>query len=205
MKQWRCKVCGYIGVGETPPDVCPVCGAGAAAFEEVAGADQAGPEQHHQLQQVLFRIPCGLFMVSAEFDGKPNGMINNTVFQITDAPVQLLLGMDKQHLTTELIQKSQSFAVHFLNPDQLELVKRFGFQSGRELDKFIGLDWRPGETGAPLLATAEGYLECRIRADKTIDAGTHLVFLGEVVKAILKEQVPVLTYQEYRQRKQELW
>ncbi|TCL76516.1 flavin reductase like protein [Hydrogenispora ethanolica] len=97
-----------------------------------------------QLQQVLFRVPCGLFVVSAIRDGHPNDMINNTVFQITDSPLQLLLGMDKRHLTTEYIEAGGAFAVHFLPPDGLSLVKRFGFKPGRETAKFDGLAWRPG-------------------------------------------------------------
>ncbi len=217
MKQWRCTVCGYIHVGDVPPDKCPVCGAGPEYFELMTGVIpgnnsqeignmEAGSETgRNQIQEVLFRIPCGLFVVTTLADGKYNGMINNTVFQITDQPLQILLGMDKTHLTTELIQKSGVFAVIFLKTDQLPLVKRFGFKSGRETDKFAGLSWHPGTNGAPIMDEAAGFLECTVQPGKTWDAGTHLVFLARIISSRIKSDIPVLTYQEYRRRKSELW
>lgn len=216
MKQWRCKVCGYIHVGEAPPEKCPVCGAGPEYFELMTGevsGNQRGTRisedtplaGRNQIQEVLFRIPCGLFIVTTVADGKLGGMINNTVFQITDQPLQMLLGMDKLHLTTELIQKSGVFAVIFMKPDQITMVKRFGFQSGREVDKFAGIGWRPGASGAPVLDEAAGYLECKVESRKTMDAGTHWVFLAKVLTGNIEPEAPVLTYQEYRRRKSELW
>ncbi len=207
MKKWRCVVCGYIFEGDKPPEVCPVCGAGPEFFEEIGQAAGVSEDTRRtqNLQQVLFKVPCGLFMVSAIRAGHPNGMINNTAFQITDSPLQLLLGMDKRHLTTEYIEASGAFVVNFLTPDQLSLVKQFGFKSGRETAKFDGQAWRPGVTGAPILEAAAGYLECRVQPGKTLDAGTHRVFLAELVAGEMDGLTPVLCYQEYRKRKQELW
>lgn len=217
MKQWRCTVCGYIHVGEAPPKKCPVCGAGPEYFElmgEAASGNNQGETRNpgagslanrNQIQEVLFQVPCGLFIVTTAADGKLGGMINNTVFQITDQPQQILLGMDKSHLTTELVAKSGAFAVVFLKPDQLPLVKRFGFQSGREIDKFAGIGWRPGVNGAPILDEAAGYLECEVVSEKIMDAGTHWVFLAKVLTGKIEPEAPVLTYQEYRRRKSELW
>jgi flavin reductase (DIM6/NTAB) family NADH-FMN oxidoreductase RutF len=216
MKQWRCKVCGYIHVGEAPPEKCPVCGAGPEYFElmdvPVSGdplrsrtSGDSTVVSREQIQNVLFKVPCGLFIVTAAAEGKNNGMINNTVFQITDQPLQILLGMDKAHLTGELIQKSGAFAVIFMKPDQITFVKRFGFQSGRTVDKFAGIGWHPGTNGAPVPDGAPGYLECEADLAKTLDAGTHWVFLAKVVNAKIEPEVPVLTYQEYRRRKSELW
>ncbi len=205
MKQWRCKVCGYISVGPEPPEACPVCGVGPEQFEAIE--DEPAPavagDDHRRLQGILFQVPCGLFVVSAARDGRPNGMINNTVFWITDAPLQILVGMDKRHLTSEYVAASGSLAVNILTPDRTDLVKRFGYQSGREIDKFAGIAWHPGVTGSPILEEASGYLECRVRAEKTMDAGTHWVFLAEVVAGELAEKSPIMTYQEYRDWKKE--
>ncbi|HOJ76918.1 MAG TPA: flavin reductase [Bacillota bacterium] len=208
MKKWRCTICGYIHVGDEPIDVCPVCGAGPEFFEEVVepAAEQSGEfKTDRQLQDVLFKVPCGIFVVSSISGDKVNGMINNTLFQITDAPFQVILGMDKRHLTTEYIKESNVFAVNFIGAGQMELVKRFGFKTGREIDKFKDIVWDKGQTGAPLLKESPGYLECKVNPARTMDAGTHLVFLAEVIAGAIKTTTPILSYQEYRARKDELW
>lgn len=216
MKQWRCVICGYIHVGNTPPEKCPVCGAGSEHFELIADStsvndqnikiNQTSITERAALQEVLFQIPCGLLIISTVANGKYNGMINNTVFQITDQPLQLLLGMDKLHLTTELISQSQKFAVMFLRSDQIQLVKQFGFKSGREIEKFNGLAWHLGTTGVPILDDVAGYLECTIQTGKVLDTGTHMVFLAQVVSGMIQPgNQSLLTYQEYRKRKSELW
>ena len=207
MKQWRCRVCGYIHVGDAPPQVCPVCGVGPEFFDELKETVAVPNEIREEAKQALFEIPCGLFVVTSFSNNatpKYNGMINNTVFQITDQPQQVVLGMDKSHLTTDYIQESQSFVINFLIPSQLSLVKLYGYKSGREVDKFAETPWHPGITGAPILAAAAGYLECSVIPSKTIDAGTHLIFLGLVVGAKAAPDGALLTYQEYRRRKNEL-
>jgi flavin reductase (DIM6/NTAB) family NADH-FMN oxidoreductase RutF/rubredoxin len=212
MKKWRCTVCGYIHTGETPPAECPVCGAGADFFEQLVSEtvinqspDSVVETTHAQMQQALFKLPCGLFVISSLNGSKYNGMINNTVFQITDQPLQILLGMDKRHLTTEFIQESKVFAVNFLNPSQMEWVKRFGFKSGREVDKFTDISCRIGVTGAPILEEAPGFLECKVQNQPAMDGGTHLVFLAEVLSASVTTNTEILSYQKYRERKKELW
>ncbi len=208
MKKWRCKICGYIHVGDNLPLECPVCGAGREFFEEISGDPGLTDKSHAEIQKVLFNIPCGLFVVSSfspTRSPKNNGMINNTVFQITDQPLRLILGMDKKHLTTEYIRESGIFAINFLSTSQLPLVKHFGFKSGRELDKYGQIPWNQGTTGAPLLEDAPGYIECRLVSGQEIDAGSHLAFLAEIVAGQWRTGVEVLTYQEYRRRKRELW
>jgi len=196
---WRCTICGYIHTGSEPTAICPICAAGSEYFEKI-GEASIGAEG---LQEVLLKVPCGLFVVSSIYEARPNGMINNTVFQITDAPLQIILGMDKRHLTTEYIKQSGIFAVNFLQLSQLQLVKQFGFKSGREIDKFAGIEWNLGFTGAPILKEAVGYFECRVKSN--MDVGSHLVFLAEVEKGVLPKDVTVLTYQEYREHKHDLW
>jgi flavin reductase (DIM6/NTAB) family NADH-FMN oxidoreductase RutF len=206
MKKWRCKICDYVHAGPNPPDVCPVCGAEAEFFKELEEEIRvASPVDQNNMQKVLLEIPCGLVVVGSRAGERFNGMINNTVFQITNTPLQVVLGMDKTHLTTDYIRESGVFSVNFLSPDQLGMVRTFGFQSGREASKFDGVNWYPGVTGAPVLKGTPGYFECRVDPAKTMDAGTHLAFLAEVSEGSVRSGAKVLTYQEYRERKQELW
>jgi len=79
-------------------------------------------------------------------------------------------------------------------------IGHFGFRSGRELDKFKGLDYKVGLTGAPVvLENSVGYLEAQVIDN--MDAGTHTLFVGKVVDAmIIKDEEP-MTYAYYHQVK----
>jgi flavin reductase (DIM6/NTAB) family NADH-FMN oxidoreductase RutF len=83
--------------------------------------------------------------------------------------------------------------VSVLSRDQLELARHFGTRSGRETDKLAGVSWRAGRTGAPILAEAVAYLECRLTG--RIPAGDHeIVIARPVAGEILLPDAILLTY-----------
>src|SRR5947209_1809805 len=104
-----------------------------------------------------------LWLVTAQAGVRRGGLIATFVNQasiVPDVP-RMLLGVAKAHHTWELIEASGAFALHLLGEDQLDLVWRFGLDSGRERDKLVGLEWSAGKTGCPLLANAIGWLDCQ--------------------------------------------
>lgn len=145
----------------------------------------------------FFKITYGLYIVTSRFEDKLNGMVATTVSQVTAEPVQMIIGINKESLTHEMIQKSGVFGISALRQQtDFNFIGGFGFKSGRNIDKFKGIGFEPGITGVPLLtdntvAVFEG------RVINSMDAGTHTIFLAEAVEGkILTEEEP-LTYEYY--------
>ncbi|MHA1598118.1 MAG: flavin reductase, partial [Alphaproteobacteria bacterium] len=90
-----------------------------------------------------------------------------------------------------------AFTVSILERDvQMELIGRFGFKSGKEIEKFKGIDYKQGTTGAPVvIQNCLGYLECEVTG--SMDAGTHTVFIGKVVEAQAIKDGEPMTYAYY--------
>jgi flavin reductase (DIM6/NTAB) family NADH-FMN oxidoreductase RutF/rubredoxin len=152
--------------------------------------------------EALFRITYGLFIVSSGDRKRGNGFISNTVFQVTADPPQFVVCCNKNNFTAGLIEESRVFSVSILEKDTAsDIMGRFGFKSGRDFDKMEGMSLRYGETGVPIVLNASiAFLECKVV--QTYDVGTHVMFVGELVQAVLlnNEKEP-LTYLYYRQIK----
>ena len=148
-------------------------------------------------KSALHKISYGMYIVTSIVGDKMNGQIANTVFQVTSEPPAIAVSINKDNLTHKYIEKSGVFAVSVLSKEaDMKLIGQFGFKSGREIDKFKGIEFRKGATGCPIvLNSALAYLEAEVQA--RFDAGTHTIFLGKLVDAgILKEGEP-MTYSYY--------
>ena len=151
--------------------------------------------------KVLSIISYGLYVVSSKMGEKFNGQIANTVFQITSEPPSIAVSINKQNLTHEFIQESKVFTVSILPENTpMKFIGHFGFKSGRESDKFKGLNYRIGITGAPIvLDNSIGYLEAKLIGE--MDAGTHTIFVGNVIGADIINDGEPMTYAYYREVK----
>jgi ferric-chelate reductase [NAD(P)H] len=147
--------------------------------------------------KALTKLGYGLYVVTSIKDHKLNGQIANTVFQVCSEPPIIAVALNKQNLTNEFVSASDVFAVSVLSEETpLSFIGAFGFKTGRDVDKFKGVDYRLGETGAPIvLDNALAYLEARVI--NKIEVGTHTIFIGQIVAAdILKEGKP-MSYDYY--------
>ena len=151
--------------------------------------------------EALWGLTYGVYVVTSRDGERWNGQVSTTVMQIADNPLLLSVSVHKKNLTHEFIAKSGVWAVAVLEKETpLEFIGRFGFKSGRELDKFAGVACKQGATGSPLLIDhALATLETRVTGK--IDAGSHTVFVGELVGAELLKGGRPLTYAHYRQTK----
>lgn len=151
--------------------------------------------------EALHLLTYGLFVVSSTKDGKLNGQIANTVIQICSKPLIVSAVINRNNLTHEYINSSKIFAVSILAQDTpLKYIGEFGFKSGREVDKFAGVKFKTGVTGAPVvLDHTLAFLEARVI--NQIDVFTHTLFLGEVVNAEIIQTGDPLTYSYYQQVK----
>mgnify|MGYP001132004463 CR=1 FL=1 len=151
--------------------------------------------------KALRKLNYGLYVVCSEREGKLNGQIANTVFQVTSEPPIVAVSINKNNLTHEFIRGSKVFTVSILSQDTpLSFIGNFGFKSGREVDKLKDINYKLAETRAPIvLDHAIAYLEARVISQ--VDVETHTIFVGEIVGAdIVKEGEP-MTYAYYHQVK----
>ena len=151
--------------------------------------------------KALYRLGYGLYVVSSKKGDRFNGQIANTVFQVCSEPPVIAVAINKENLTHEFIEDSGVFTASILSQDApLAFIGRFGFKSGRDIDKFEGIDYKIGETQAPVVTDYTlAYLEARVM--KKLDVATHTIFVGELVGAeVLKEGEP-MTYAYYHQVK----
>ncbi len=145
----------------------------------------------------LFKISYGMFIISSKKDDKFNGQIANTVMQVTAEPPTLAVCINKQNLTHEYINSSKVFTVSIITENaDMPFIGKFGFKSGRNIDKFADTNYKTGITKAPIVTDfALGYLECELV--NSLDCGTHTMFVGKIIEAQLLNNEPPMTYAYY--------
>ena len=145
----------------------------------------------------MFKLSYGLFVLTAGGE-KDNGCIINTVTQITDSPKRISIAVNKANYTHDLILKSGTFNVSILDTNaDLALFTRFGFQSGRDADKFSGLDSIARSENGLIYLTKMCNAFLSGKVIQTLDYGTHTVFIADVTEAKLLENTPSMTYAYY--------
>ncbi len=145
----------------------------------------------------LFNISYGLYIVSSPKGNEINAQLANTVFQITPQPATIAISIAKQNLTHKFINESKVFTISIIS-DKWTMIEigKFGFKSGRDIDKFADCDYKIGKNGAPIvLGKTVGYIECKVI--KSLDAGSHTIFLGEVTEAENLSELNPMTYDYY--------
>lgn len=151
--------------------------------------------------KALHQISYGMYIVGSRKGDSINGQTCNTVIQVSSEPPIISACINKGNLTHDFISDSGVFAVSILSQDTpLSLIGRFGFKSGREVDKFEGIDYKLGETKAPIvLDNTLAYLEAKVI--NSVDVGTHTIFIGELVGAEVIQEGEPMTYAYYHQVK----
>ena len=152
--------------------------------------------------KALHQIGYGLYVIgSRNKDGRLNVQIANTVFQVCSEPPVIAVAINRHNLTHDFIIESKVFTVSVLAQDTpLNFIGNFGFKSGRDTDKLKDINYKLGETKAPIvLDHTLAYFEARLI--EHMDVKTHSIFAGELVNAdVVKEGEP-LTYAYYHQVK----
>ncbi len=151
--------------------------------------------------KVLHKISYGLYVVCSKNKDKINGQIANAIFQVTAEPKTIAVSINKQNLTHEFIEKSKVFSVSILSENTpLKFIGTFGFKSGREINKFINVNYKLGKTKTPIiLDNTLAYFEVKL-IDK-IDIGTHTIFVGNVEDGEILTKENPMTYEFYHKVK----
>ena len=149
--------------------------------------------------EAFFKISYGLYIVSSGNEKKMNGYIANTVFQVTAEPPQVAIVCNKNNYTASLIDENQGFSISILEKDtNPELIGLFGYQSGKEINKFDDIKYIKGTTGVPIvLSDTIAWFECEVV--QHFDVGSHIIYIGRIINnELLKPDKEPLTYSYYR-------
>lgn len=152
--------------------------------------------------RAFFKLTYGMFLLTAKDGEKDNGCIINTVAQITDASKRIVMSVSKRSYTHDMIQKTRKFNVSILTEETpVELIQRFGFQSGRTADKFAGFDAVKRSRNA--LYYLDRYANAFLSAEvtETHDYETHTLFVADVTEAVTLSGEASMTYQYYQEHK----
>jgi flavin reductase (DIM6/NTAB) family NADH-FMN oxidoreductase RutF/rubredoxin len=151
--------------------------------------------------KALHKLGYGLYVISSRKGDKFNGQIANTVFQVCSEPPIIAVTINRNNLTHQFITQSKVFTTSILFQDTpLSFIGHFGFRSGRDIDKFEGINYKIGDTKAPVVTdNTLAYLEAKVI--QQVDVGTHTIFIGELVGAeVIREGEP-MTYAYYHEVK----
>lgn len=153
-------------------------------------------------QKAFFSLSYGLYLLSTCYEGKACGCVVNTVAQVTSAPAQLSVAVNKDNYTEQMIEKSGVFtAVVLTEAADMNLIAAFGFQSSKDADKFANFPTAIDQNGVKYVTEhVAARFTCRVV--EHLDVGTHVIFIGQVEDAqVLDTSVPVMTYSYYHQVK----
>ena len=145
----------------------------------------------------FFKMSYGLYVVSAEADGRRAGCVVNTAVQVTSQPPRVSVAVNKENVTACVIEAAGAFTVTAIDKTaDMPYIGNFGFRSSDTYDKFEKYGCETSAVGSPYSPEHVcALLACRLV--DTVDVGTHFLFIGEVVDAqVLSDEEP-LTYSYY--------
>ncbi len=149
--------------------------------------------------KTMQKFSYGLFVLSAQADGKDNGCIINTAAQLTSSPNRINIAVNKANHTHDMIMATGMFNISFLSEKtSFDTFKRFGFQSGRDTDKFEGFESSVARSANGLLYVTEGtnaFMSAKVV--DSYDYGSHTLFVAEVTEAQILNTDPSVTYAYY--------
>lgn len=145
-------------------------------------------------------LTYGLFVLSSAYDGKASGAIINTAIQVTDTPLQVAFTVNKSGYTGSLVEKSGIFNLSIIDTSaSFDLFRHFGFQSGRETDKFAGYEHCAVSENGLYYVTGGTNALISGKVVKTLDLGTHMMFIGEVTETKVISDKPSASYSFYHE------
>ena len=148
--------------------------------------------------KAMYKLSYGLFVLTAKEDGRDNGCIINTAIQAASEPNQISICVNKANHTHDMIQRTGSFNVSIISEKaSFDLFKRFGFQSGKDVDKFEGFaDHAEASNGIRYITQGtNAYIS--VKVTQTLDLGSHTCFVGTITDMEVLDEAPSATYAYY--------
>ena len=146
----------------------------------------------------LFRIGYGLYVVTSNDGKKDNGLIVNTVTQVSDNPNRVAVNINKANYSHHVIKQTGVLNVNCLSVEApFSVFQNFGFQSGRVADKFAGWAEVRSDNGLRILPK---YINAcfSLKVEQYVDLGTHGMFICSVTEARVMSDKDTMTYTYYQ-------
>lgn len=161
---------------------------------------QQGESVNKNDMKALFNIGYGLYVVTSNDGKKDNGLIVNTVTQVTNTPNRVAVAINKDNYSHHVIKQTGKMNVNCLSTDApFKVFETFGFQSGRTVDKFAECQPLRADNGLVFLPR---YINSfmSLKVEQYVDLGTHGMFICEVTEARVINNVPTMTYTYYQEQ-----
>jgi flavin reductase (DIM6/NTAB) family NADH-FMN oxidoreductase RutF len=150
-------------------------------------------DQVSAFKEVMGNYPTGVTVVTTKDEnGTPLGLTVNSFASVSIDPLMILWSIDKRVGSYEEFVKTDKFAVHVLADNQGDICSLFAMKG---TDRFGSCEWNTSEHGLPIIAGALGVLQCK--TFKTVEAGDHMILIGEVIDIVSENKDPLL----YHRRK----
>lgn len=150
-------------------------------------------------EKAFYNLTYGLFLLTAREDGRDNGCIINTAVQVANNPARIAISAIKQNLTCEMILRTGQFNISAITTKaDFGLFKRFGMQSGRDVDKFADFTQVDRSENGLLYLTGPSNAFFSARVTEYLDLGSHILFVAEITDAQVLSQDPSCTYGYYQ-------
>jgi flavin reductase (DIM6/NTAB) family NADH-FMN oxidoreductase RutF len=151
----------------------------------------------NEIKKALFNIGYGLYVITSRNAYKDNGLIVNSVMQITDNPNRIAVTINKKNYSHDVIRDTKKMVINCLTVEApFSVFQAFGFRSGRDADKFADCSPERAENG---LAVLPKYINAYISLDveQYIELDTHGLFICTVNEAKVISHVESMTYAYY--------
>ena len=147
----------------------------------------------------LQNFTYGLFFVTAKYRKKDSGCVTNTAIQVTSQPEQISIALNNASFTNEMIKQSEMFNVSVMNQNvDFELIKRFGFQTGRNIEKFENFKGMERSKNGIYYIKEGTNSFISVKITETIDIGTHTMFVGKITEMEILNNIKSATYEFYQ-------
>lgn len=150
--------------------------------------------------KAMYKLTYGLFVLTAKENDKDNGCIINTAIQVTSEPNRITIAVNKANYTHDMVLNTGVFNVSILSQEaSFDMFKRFGFQSGRDVDKLEGFTgYKRGENDVIYVTEGtNGYISGKVV--QTVELGTHTLFIADVTDMEVLSDKTSVTYEYYQQ------
>ena len=150
-------------------------------------------------EKAMYKLSYGLFVLTAQENGRDNGCIVNTVQQVTTEPNRIIVAINKNNLTHDMVLNTGKFNVSVLSEDsKFSTYKHWGMQSGRDVDKMEEIEISRSDNGLVYIAGEETNAFVSASVVSSTDLGTHTLFLADVTDCEVLSDKESATYSYYQ-------